>query len=280
MNKIIKSGIKYYRFDVSDKEQNKQYLSLCEKIKAIGVKKDTHYYINFSYESNKEFMNKIKAMVKKGFVEIETKFIFSNQWNTSEESFNLRIYDWSENIFENADIKEGYYLTDVKELFDLRQNTFKCGYCGKYYTRADKEKNDLTFCDSCLGSEYLTEDNLILLRLRRINDNGKFIPLNDIDKIALLEIYHKEQLAGRTKRLKQEIADKKKNLKKDLLNAEKEYKAFMWLINNNVNYKNCIYYSHCDEFCFGWRDALTFEEEQNLKEVLENFPYKYKLKTQ
>ena len=279
-NKIVKTGIKYYQFDISDKEENKKYLALCDEIKAIGLKKDTHHWINFTYKSNNAFMDKIKTMEKRGVCEIETKFIFSNQWNTSDKSFNLRVYDWSECEFENTDIKEGYYLTDVKELFQLRQDTFKCGYCGKYYTRAEKEKENITFCNSCLDSEYLTEDNLILLRLRRINDDGDFIPLNDIDKIALTEEYHKKQIIGRTARLKQKIIDKKKDLKKDLLNAEKEYKAFMWLINNNVNYDNCIYHNHYDEFCFGWRNALSFDEEQDLKEVLKDFPYKYKLKTQ
>jgi len=280
MKKIIKTKIKYYKFDISDKEQNKKYLALCEAIKAIGLKKDTHHHINFSYKSNKEFMNKIKTMEEKGFVEIETKFIFSNQWNTSEESFNLRIWDWSENVFEDNYIKEGYFLEDVKELSELRQNTFICGYCGKYYTREQKEKEDISFCYKCLDSEYLTEDNLCLLRLKRINDKTTRGDLNDCDKEVLLKSYYEKQKIGRTNRLNKNIEDKKKKLKENLKNANEEYKGFMWLIENNLNFTNVIYYSHTKTFSFGWRDKLSFKEEQNLKKVLKNFPYEYELKTQ
>lgn len=278
-NKIIKTKIKYYKFDISDKEQKKKYLILCNKIKKIGIKKDTSHFINFSYESNQKFMNKIKKMEKMGFIEIETENIFSNQWNTSEKSFNLRIWDWSENIFKNGDIKEGYFLTDMTELFKLREETYKCGYCGEYYTKKQKENENITFCYKCLDSEFLTEDNLSLLRLKRINDETDRGDLNDCDKEALLKSYYEIQKIARKRRLSKKIFNKRKSLKEDLEKSKDEYFGFMWLINQNINFENVIYYGHSKTFCFGWRYKLSFEEEQKLKKSLSDFPYKYELRT-
>jgi len=65
------------------------------------------------------------------------------------------------------------------------------------------------------------------------------------------------------------------DLVQDIKNAEKELKAFTWLIENNVDYDNCILYNHSDTFSFGWRDLLSTEEREILTKQLKDFPYKW-----
>lgn len=183
--KMLKTKITYYRYDISDKEQKKAYDLLKLEQKKKGIKVFDHISIN-SYAQKTEFYNKIKEMEQREFIELETKFIFNNQWNTTEDSHNLRVFDWSEEIYPNEDIKEGYYLDVTKEMHDIRKNTFRCGFCGKQYTK--EERKNLIFCNACFGSEYLTEKDLYLLRLKRIDDKTPRLQLNECDKEVLKKI--------------------------------------------------------------------------------------------
>ena len=284
-NKTIKAKIYFYRYDISKKDEKKAYLKEMEIAKVFSgwTSPNTLHYINFSYESNKEFNEKLKKLSKekenKGFIHIETKHLFNNQFNTKE---GFRLWNWRENIFLNKDIKEGYYIKMPKEYFNLLENTFSCGYCGKQYTREEKTKKDLSFCDSCLGNEYLKEDNLFLLRLKRINDKTERLPLNDCDNEVLTDINLKEferlnkiRLRKKIKRLKEELLKDKQN---DIKNIRAEFKGFMWCLNKGIETDNLIYYKHTKTFTFGWRDKLNFEKEQQLKKQLINFPYLYELK--
>jgi len=278
-NKTIKAKIYFYRYDISKKDEKKAYLKEMEIAKELSKwdKPNTLHHINFTWESNKAFMDKLK---KNKYIHIETEHLFSNQFNTKE---GFRLWNWRENIFLNKDIKEGYYIDMPKEYFNLLENTFSCGYCGKQYSKEEKLKKDLSFCNSCLGSEYLKEEDLFLLRLKRINDETQRLPLNDCDNEVLIDTNIKEferlnkiRKVKKIKRLKAElIRDKQKTI----LKANEEYNGFMWCLNNGIETDNLIYYNHTKTFTFGWRDKLTFKEEQKLKEQLKEFPYKYELKT-
>jgi len=289
-NKTIKAKIYFYRYDISKKDEKKAYLKEMETAKVFSgwTSPNTLHYINFSYESNKEFNEKLKGLTiknlsgevkKEGIINIETKHLFNNQFNTQE---GFRLWNWRENIFLNKDIKEGYYIEMPKEYFNLLENTFSCGYCGKQYTREEKIKKDLSFCDACLGSEYLKEDDLFLLRLKRINDKTERLPLNDCDNEILTDINLKEferlnkiRKKENIKRIKAKLT---KERKENIANSENEYKGFMWCLNKGIETDNLIYYNHTKTFCFGWRDKLNFEKEQQLKKDLKGFPFKFELK--
>jgi hypothetical protein len=272
----IKTKVKYYRFDISNEEEKKQYKALSQKLNKLGLTLFDSISLS-DYTTKTSFFNKIKELENKGFIELETEFIFNNQWNTTEESFNLRVFDWAEEIYPNRKIKEGYYLEVNKEMTDIRENTFKCGYCGKQYFKT-KER----FCLNCLDSEYLTKDNLILLQLKKVSDERDFKPLSLEDETYLNNLYTKAQINGNSERGKKRIEDLKIKLLEDktktIKNAETEYKGFMWLINKGINTNNVIYYNHTNIFCFGWKQNLSFEIEQELKQKLKNFPFKYELK--
>ena len=76
--------------------------------------------------------------------------------------------------------------------------------------------------------------------------------------------------------LKKDHAKKILKLKQDVINAKKELKAFQWLVKNNIDINNCIYYDHKDVFSFGWRE--TIENKPALIEALKEFPYKYEVR--
>lgn len=283
----IKVNIKHYRFDISKPQEAKEYEDLCKHIKKTeGHKKDTTHYINFQHNSQhkREFTKKIIQLTKKKHINIDATYLFENQFNTDNENLNLRVYYWNEYIYINKKIKEGYYLVKTQELKERVHNTFKCGYCGARYTEQEKKKLNLKFCNSCLESEYLTLDYLPLLRLKRIDDKTKRPELNQEDKIYLMQSFQASQLKGQNKRTLSYFVNKKKEIK-EIYNKEKEninieYKGKMWLLLRGIHIKNVIYYNYNNMWVFGWQNKLTFEEEQDYKKALKNFPFNYKLKVE
>jgi len=99
------------------------------------------------------------------------------------------------------------------------------------------------------------------------------LPNND-SYLSFLEIKKAWQL----KELKKRNAEKIESLKKDVENAKIELDAFTWLIQNDVDTENCIFYDRKDVFCFGWRNKLTPDEGKALIPKLIDFPYQYELK--
>ena len=100
----------------------------------------------------------------------------------------------------------------------------------------------------------------------------------DYDNMPENNIYQEYKIlraAKRMEELKKRQADKLKSIEKDIENSKKELSAFTWLIENGLNHDNCIYYSHTDTFCFGWRDKLSETEKIKLTEALKGFPYKW-----
>jgi hypothetical protein len=277
----IKTDIFYYRFNISDPKERKQYKQECIKAKSLsGFKEpDTLHYINFAYSQKakdnlREFMAKIKTYKT---ITIETKYLYNNQFNTKE---GFRGWYWREMIYENPNIKEGYYIVNPQELKDLLNNTFSCGFCGKQYTK--EQHKTLSFCNSCLDSEYLKQEELFLLRLKAISDKSERLPLNDCDKAVLTETYKGSQIFGNNKRGKDRLKALRDRLLKDKQKAikdiNKKYNGFIWCLDNGIKTDNLIYYNHTDIFSFGWRDRLTFEQEQELKGLLKYFPYNYEIK--
>ena len=61
-------------------------------------------------------------------IDLDVKHLFSNQWNTTEDYGNLRIFQWGEWVFNNKKIKAGYFIEITDELKDLLDNTITCGY--------------------------------------------------------------------------------------------------------------------------------------------------------
>lgn len=271
--KTIKTKIIKYKINLNDDGAIKEYGKVCELAKqhTKQTKPFTTHYINFSYDHREK--DKYDAKIKTlEYVNIETKFLFSNQLNASE---GLRLFFWHEYRYENPKIKEGYYLELTEEFFNLLNKTVRCGYCGKQYI------NKKGFCTACLNSEYLTKDQLFLLRLKPICDESNRQQLTEEEKSDIMPLYNRGQFEGKNSRAQIEFRNLKKRYQEDRKKANIEYKGFNWLLNNKVDLqyiKNCIYYSHTGIFTFGWREPLSFDNEQTLKGQLENFKFNFEIK--
>lgn len=226
-------------------------------------------------------------------VELETTHLFNNQWNETTESGNRRLFDWYEGIYynngrENKRIKEGHWLELTLEMEAIRRETLACGYCGKQLKQSDPHK---WHCEKCLGSDYLKETELKLLRLLPVDhSDDRRHYLTDEERAEILPLWKAAQGLGQIKREemkksknRQKVADLIPNARAKAaeLVAEAEIKttALTWLLDNEINLiDNVIYYTHTKRFCFGWRNPLTADEKSKLLDVISEFPFDYDLK--
>jgi hypothetical protein len=203
---------------------------------------------------------------------LESDFLFDNQLNTE----TMRLFDWRE--ISKHSLGSNYYLTNAVgyyidfdsklKLDDLRNKRFKCGYC----EHQTNEINKPTYCDKCLGSEYLKESDLFLTILlpvsqddsskrkelhSKLGDRNKAFKIaqeNAIEQRAILEIERrKKQAKALREKLKEEIK---------LKNYEVEIQAC--LLENNLPIDDIIFYSHTQSWSYGWRSSsetkMKFEE--------------------
>lgn len=212
-------------------------------------------------------------------VELETDFIFSDQWNTTD---GRRVFDHYEEypVKIEKSCKRGHWLEITDEMRELRRNQNVCGYCGtRYYA-----PKGYVFCLNCLDSEYLKEEDLHLLRLISCEEhNPKRKPLSDAEREHLLPLYRKAQTEGNQSRAVNAKHKLRENLKRErersINAAETKYNGFMWLLDHGVNTENCIYYSHTDKFSFGWLSPVSDAVKSDLLDILVEFPFDYEIKT-
>ena len=261
------------------------------------------YSLDTSSEEYKELLVKLKdhkpmhaissdngrSKIVTGEIELDCKCLFDNQWNTTSESPNnpdCRVFDWWEAVHFNngreiTRHKAGHYLEITDEMRAIRDNKVKCGYCGHMEGIGEHE-----FCPKCLGSSYLSEDQLNLLRLKPISWSGSREPLTDTEKAELLPLYVEAQTKTRVRQEKEarekelqkinNLQAKAKEKADRLIEiAEAEYKGMLWLYEHDVNTNNCIFYNHTGVFNFGWRNPLSESVKSALLDILVEFPYDY-----
>lgn len=226
--------------------------------------------------------NSSRKKIVCGVIQLETRHVFNDQWNTTVESETnpaIRVYDWYENIEHNANIKQGHYLTINSEMNILRNSVAKCDNCGAMHWLNDT----LLFCDQCLDSEYLEESQLHRLRLRPISDSDdEMPPLTHVERGTLIHAYVVAQTVGINSRA---VAAKEaqresleKEYKKAMIETETKYNGFIWLMDKHINIQNCIYYSHLNVFCFGFKQAVSPSVRDAILEVINDFPFPYQIK--
>lgn len=163
----MKTTLHTYSLDISRKADDAAYTTLLAKLK--GRKKS----VMLGFQVKDGWHEKLEA--KKGEITLETEFIFDNQWNTED---GLRLHDWMEYSYENEFIRQGYYLEITDEMKAIRDNTHKCGYCGKQYASP-------CICEACLASENLRAANLHLLKTKPVSQK-KREPLTEEEKQVLV----------------------------------------------------------------------------------------------
>ena len=249
-----------YHLQTRDKEAAAEYAKIKERATALGYKL-------------MDVSNPGRYLSLPDVVEIETNYLFNNQYNTK---CGHRVHDWYEGIeFHNRSFKSGYYLdADDDSLERLKQAKLEqlaCGYCGDRSGTAGQK-----FCNKCLGSPYLKEDELYMLRLIPVlHDCGKY-PRVSLTPEELSEIqprYVEAQLALNTAVKKQKREDLQKEFDKTTRLASRKFNGFTWLLDHDINTHNVIYYDHTDKFSFGWRQRLGEKVKEVIREKMEGFPF-------
>lgn len=264
----LKTFIHNYHYDISNPKQNAEYKELTEGRRVSGVK--LFGILEFQVKGNGQ--NKPDRELT-----LETAFTFGNQWDTAD---GYRIFDWSEIIYHNPDIKSGYYIDITPEMIEYNNTVYKCGYCGhEFYGHENKG----LFCPDCLDSEYLKEDELHLLRLLPVSDKKeKRAKLTEAEKAEILPFYVTRQTTGNDSRNANKLRKQRERIESKYLeeteNAKIEHDGLIWLLDNGANIDNVIYYSHTGRFCFGWRNPLSDSVKSKLLDLLCEFPFDYDIK--
>ncbi len=190
-------------------------------------------------------------------VELETKHLFDNQWNTE----SLRVFDWTLEALPayQKHIRRGHWLEQTAEMREIRRNTHRCGYCSHQEAAAKGS----VFCPACIDSEYLKESDLFLTRMMPVDSSGEREPLTAAESAHLLPLYRAAQTHGSTERGKARIAKLRESIaekaKRKIANASTELEGYLWLIENGFGQlaaNNVIFYDHTGRFGFGWREPL------------------------
>jgi len=215
-----------------------------------------------------------------GEIELETEFLFENQWNANIG----RVFDWWEEYVVNRPlIKRGHYLEITPEMVAIRRDTLKCGYTGQQFPAADfADKPKFNTTHQALGNCFLKESELHLVRLLPVSDEftGKREPLTDAERDWLLPLYVAAQSKTQGEKRAKQIEEVKRKHDKEAALALTERDGMLWLLEHGVNIENCIFYDHTNTFCFGWRSPYGANAEQALQEAINGFPYQYEIKTQ
>ena len=212
-----------------------------------------------------------------GPIELETEHLFDNQWNSTTH----RVFDWAQDhpIDFDKRIKRGHYLDITNEMRELRRNRMACGYCGK---QEPAQKGNV-FCPHCIGSQYLKESELYMLRMRPVSDGHKErAPLTPAESAHLVPLYRDAQIHGNTERDKTRIAKERADLTKNrddtIRNANMKHDGFLWFMNRGIRTDNMIFYTHTGRFSWGWRTPVSADLLSHLLDVVTEFPFPYDVK--
>ena len=284
----ISTRIHVYRYDLRDEEQKAEYKSLCRALRnKAAIAGDPHAmkydHLRSAGRGREMHTNAEPGKgrdTKGGIVELETRNLFDNQWNTTDGGPG-RVFDWYEGIIygdsgKRSPRRVGHYLEITPEMVEIRQRVHKCGYCGSY--------SDVSgFCGKCLDGPHLEPKDLPLLRLRPVADTrSPREPLTVEERDTLMPLYQEAQLRGTSERSKayaikkrQQIVDK---YEAEADSALTERDGLLWLMDHGLSVENVIFYSHTGRFGFGWRTPVSDEVHSVLVDELCEFPYDYDIK--
>lgn len=266
----ITTVIHHYAFDVSKRDQGEAYVKMSAKLQHTKGRGQWHHALgNLKWSGHH---------VRSEEIELETKHLFQNQWNSDKG----RVFDWYESIMtENRCLKIGHFLDITQEIIDIRKDRHVCGYTGMQMSK--KEAEAIGFFNTsqrALGSSYLKEDELYMLRLVPVCDEwDRRNPLTAEEKAILHPIYIKHQTERIDAENLKDIEDKMQECAGKVARAEMERDGFVWMIDRKIPTKNCIFYNHTRTFSFGWREPFCKEAAEVLNSKMDGFPFTYEIKT-
>lgn len=213
-------------------------------------------------------------------VTLETGHLFDNQWNTGadcEALPNCRVFDFAfdYNPSGNPYLKRGHWIEQTDAMRELRRDTMSCGYCGK---QEHAQKNHV-FCPHCLGSEYLTEKELGLLRMLPVSESfdKRSSELSEAELAHLVPLWRDAQINGNTERDKSRIAKARADVAKEyervVRKATIERDGKTWLMDRGINTANIIFYNHSGRWSWGWRTKVNTALLPDVSAKLAGFPF-------
>lgn len=266
MSDTLTTTLHVYHFDISTPEGRADYDALRGRLEARGLECFESWGGKGHYSPFKD---------KAGAIELETRYLFDNQWNTA---CGLRVFDWAQDATGAGllprHIKRGHYLEQTDAMRAARRDTVACGYCGKQRPALDAP----AFCPCCVGSEYLKRDDLHLLRLKRIDDKTARAPLSDQEAAELMLVWVAAQTTLNAKKAEAARAKVLADYDKSVRLAELEKAGFLWLLDNGIATDNWIFYRHTASFCLGWRAPIEKEVYTQLCLDLVGFPVDYEIR--
>ena len=250
-------------------KDSSEYKELCIYLKKQGLKKFR------VFEGKRIVPDGNEALP----IDLDTSYLFSNQWNTTGESENFknsRIFDWFEayNPDSRHKMRSGHWIEQTEEIRNIRHNTFTCGYCGKQDLEAG-------LCHKCIGGEYLEEKDLVLLRKHRVDEDPEYSknPITEEELFELMPLYMEKQLEGSKKRLTTRLSEEREEISNRIYTSKIKQDGLLWLIQNDIIISGFVFFHHYTrEFSFEVRNK---EQEADLNKDLESkdFPYNYKVKS-
>lgn len=272
-NETLTTRLIAYRFDTNNVDQKAAYRKMVRRLREQGLKmfetwggKTTHYEIGKRLENHA--------------IQLETKHVFGDQWNTAPiagvSESGVRVHNWAQDAKQDCakHIKAGYYLEITDAMRETVARRVRCGFCGHEANKADYPHE---FCDRCLDSPHLKQDELRLLRMRGVDLargtlGGERPPLTDNEAAELLPRYIERQTKGADSRDAQKLRKQREKIERDYeteaTNAKNKRDGLIWLMDRGVSIDNVIYYAYTGKFCFGWRTPLSKEVEAELTNVL------------
>lgn len=294
---MIKTKLHFYSIFTGRQDGEKAYEEVKSELAKIpfdswDIRVSTDLWVN--HKAEKFLRSLVESLgihfepgehIKVVDVTFETDNLFDNQWNTVE---GFRLFNKAKYTYANPKYKCGYWLEQTPEMVALLTGTAKCGYCGHKAPVGEKD-----FCDKCLGSPHLGEGDLYLLRMQPIEEPGlretvkserkryrKSVsaPLTKQERETLLPRYVEAQTSTQHELTQKAISDAHEKCVRKVKLANMKYYGMVCIAEAGIPLDNVIFYEHTETFCFGWRNGLSDEVKEVLKEKLKDFPYKLELK--
>ena len=281
----MKAILRCETFHLRDPDDKARYDGLGVALSGMGLKPMTTSRGTMAQEPRAaEHQNALRKL-DGCEVELDTQFLFDNQWNTvgKEGHRGLRVFDWHDSsIYDVQHVRTVQWLQQTEEMRTIRDNTLKCGYCGKQCTGEAIPADG--FCFACVDSEYLKRSDLPLLRLLPISSQrGRVQELTEYEAGFMVPAYIDAQVHGRTERGIARIAKRRTQIEerhdKTVENARIERDGHRWILDNIPALDaNAIFYNHTGRWSFGWNTPLDQGVVDELLDVISEFPFPYDIK--
>jgi hypothetical protein len=274
----MKTKLHTYYFNCGVIPQCQAYLLLCEQMKKESRRADRIKFVNTDNKEGNNFSHLPILEHREWFttheIDLDLAHIFDDQWNsaTTDKHSGYRVFDWVEYYQPSSkSVIWGHWLEVTDEMVDARNFTLRCGYCHQHYGHLHEshlpKPTDMNFCSKCLGSPYLKESELYMLRLtpisRRVSGS-----LSDKESEWLLPRYVEAQVNAKSKAAKAKAEEQRTRLEKDREVDAMKYDGLDRLLKAEIDISNVIFHGHVPTFKFGWRSPLSPSVADHFKQRL------------